>query len=196
MRVAEAPSLMRECYRILRAGGLIRVAVPDLESIATAYLAKLALAVAGDVEARHEYDWMMLEMYDQCVRENSGGEMLAYLAQDPLPAEDFVYSRIGEEGRVIVGQMREAIRRPQNAASPPSGARTPSCHTYARSPARRREGIGDRAVSMRRGSPSLDVRSLLARETPCRRRFYRSDSEKCIREWPKELESVLPRHLA
>jgi hypothetical protein len=48
-----------------------------------------------------------LELFDQIAREQSGGEMLAYLRQYPLPNEDFVYNRIGEEGRYLVRALRD-----------------------------------------------------------------------------------------
>jgi len=48
----------------------------------------------------------MLELYDQTVREKSGGGMLDFLRQNPLPNETFVYERIGEEGRQLVNALR------------------------------------------------------------------------------------------
>ena len=48
-------------------------------------------------------------MYDQAVREQVGGAMASYLAQNPLPDEEFVYKRIGEEGRDIVKALRGQV---------------------------------------------------------------------------------------
>ncbi|MCZ6874421.1 MAG: methyltransferase type 11 [bacterium] len=70
------------------------------------YLEKLEAALKGDVASAHDYEWIILEMYDQTVREESGGEMLTYLRHDPLPNEAFVYARIGEEGRSLVRALR------------------------------------------------------------------------------------------
>lgn len=97
---------MRECHRILKPGGTIRVGVPDLEVIAKVYLSKLESALAGDEAAVADYDWMMLELLDQTVRENGGGEMASYLRQRTIPNEDFVFDRIGDEGRNLVREMR------------------------------------------------------------------------------------------
>jgi hypothetical protein len=44
-----------------------------------------------------------LEMYDQTVRESSGGEMLAYLRREPIPEQEFVAARLGGEFRRITG---------------------------------------------------------------------------------------------
>ncbi len=107
MRDADAAVFMGECYRVLKPGGIIRVGVPDLEKICKLYLSRLAAALNGDEAAAHDYDWIMLELYDQTVREKSGGRMKDFLCQNPLHNEEFVYERIGEEGRELV----EALRR-------------------------------------------------------------------------------------
>jgi SAM-dependent methyltransferase len=120
MRRADAQSLMAECYRVLRPGGVMRVAVPDLEQICHLYLKKLNAALSGDVQAGHDYEWIMLELYDQVIRECAGGDMLAWLRQDPLPNEAFVYERIGEEGRGLVRALKDRAseRHPLAQRSP------------------------------------------------------------------------------
>jgi len=74
------------------------------------YLEKLTAALDGSIASSHDYNWIMLEMFDQAVREHRGGEMLAYLRQNPIPNEAFVYSRIGEEGKQIVKTLKQPIR--------------------------------------------------------------------------------------
>jgi predicted SAM-dependent methyltransferase len=106
IRRADALPFLRECLRVLRPGGILRVATPDLERICRIYLEKLGRAAAGD--APHDYDWILLEMYDQTVRETPGGQMAAFLRQDPLPNESFVLERIGQEGREILAGLRQS----------------------------------------------------------------------------------------
>lgn len=106
-RKDDALRFMNECRRVLKPGGIYRVATPDLERICRTYLEKLASVRAGKSEDVHDYEWMLLEMYDQTVRERGGGGMLDYLRQNPIPNEAFVYGRIGEEGRNLVRQLRE-----------------------------------------------------------------------------------------
>jgi predicted SAM-dependent methyltransferase len=120
MRRADARSFMRECYRVLRPRGVLRVGVPDLEQMCNLYLKTLHAALSGDVHAANDYEWMMLELYDQTVRERSGGGMLNWLQQDPLPNEAFVYERIGEEGRSLV----QSLRRRSSAIAKPSQRRS------------------------------------------------------------------------
>jgi predicted SAM-dependent methyltransferase len=98
---SDAEFFMKECFRVLKKGGILRVAIPDLEKIATEYLTQLNNAVNGVPGADHNYEWIMLEMYDQTVRNVGGGEMGKFLLQQEIKNIDYVYSRIGLEGRGI-----------------------------------------------------------------------------------------------
>jgi predicted SAM-dependent methyltransferase len=100
---------LQECHRVLKPGGIIRVAVPDLEVICRLYLEKLEACLADDKENKSDYEWMMIEMYDQTVREQSGGKMKEYLEQDQLLNEDFVYARIGEEAKQLVASLKQQM---------------------------------------------------------------------------------------
>lgn len=93
---------MRECFRVLKPNGIIRIAIPDLETIARNYIFWLEKGISNldDDLIKANYDWMLLEMYDQTVRNSSGGQMGKYLIQKELINEQFIYDRIGEEGRV------------------------------------------------------------------------------------------------
>ncbi len=116
-----ARGFLRECRRVLKPGGTLRVAVPDLELIAKTYLGTLERAAAGGgQDGGDDYEWMMLELYDQAVRETSGGEMGAYLRRDPLPNKEFVVARVGIEAeRAIESLARSGAARP---APQPDGA--------------------------------------------------------------------------
>ena len=105
-RQEHALGFLKECARVLAPGGVIRVGVPDLERQCQLYLKRLQRAAAGEVTAAHDYDWLLLELFDQIVRERSGGAMVEWLRQDPLPNEAFVYERIGEEGRALLRGLR------------------------------------------------------------------------------------------
>lgn len=111
---AAAPGFIADCCRTLKPGGVIRIAVPDLERIAREYVRQLDQAAAGDGAAAARYDWILIELLDQIGRHQSGGEMQAFLASDPLPAEDYILSRIGDEGRALITGLRA-----QRGAPPP-----------------------------------------------------------------------------
>lgn len=97
-----AHKFIKECYRVLKPGGIIRVVVPDLEGIVKEYILNLEQALSGDPIAQEKYNWIMLELYDQTVRNQSGGEMLHYLVQDNLIIKDYIISRIGAEAINII----------------------------------------------------------------------------------------------
>ena len=97
----DGEKFLTECYRVLNEGGIIRVVVPDLEVIAIEYLKNLNLALEGDKIAKENYEWIKLELMDQMVREKSGGEMIKYLQRDNLKNEEYVFTRIGLEGKKI-----------------------------------------------------------------------------------------------
>jgi predicted SAM-dependent methyltransferase len=93
----EAASLLGQMRRVLRPGGVIRVVVPDLETLAREYLRLLDRLNREPNAAAADYDWIMLEMFDQAVRDRSGGETSRFLAAPDLPNREFVLSRIGAE---------------------------------------------------------------------------------------------------
>jgi len=96
----DGEKLTAECFRILKPGGIIRIALPNLEVIAKEYLKNLERGLGNVPGADKDYDWIMLEMYDQTVRNQSGGEMLQYLKSDNIPNEEYVFNRIGKGGKV------------------------------------------------------------------------------------------------
>lgn len=90
-----------ECFRILKPKGIIRIVIPDLEVIIKNYLLYLEKSRQGDELAKLNYEWMLLELFDQMIRSKSGGGMADFLVKDELKNEEFIWSRIGEEGKQI-----------------------------------------------------------------------------------------------
>ena len=93
----EAPNFLKECYRVLKKNGIIRLVVPDLEQLIRNYIKFLEKAKMGDRDAQEKYEWTMIELFDQMVRNYSGGEMLNYWKQNPMPQEKFIIQRLGSE---------------------------------------------------------------------------------------------------
>lgn len=111
----------QECQRVLTPNGILRIAVPDLEQIAKNYLDKLVRAEQnGTPQAVEEYRWAVIEMLDQLVREESGGQMLKYWSRDVLSNEEQIVSRVGHEFISIRAYL--AARRHAGASNlPPTG---------------------------------------------------------------------------
>lgn len=97
-----AKDFMMECYRVLNKNGIIRIVVPDLENIVDEYKRLLLCNLESPCNlSEANYDWIMLEMYDQAVRHASGGHTVNYLRQTKMINEDYVIGRTGFVGRLI-----------------------------------------------------------------------------------------------
>lgn len=103
---AEGVTFLRECFRLLQPGGIVRIATPDMQVLAELYLDRLKRGLAGDVAAKADHRWLLLEIFDQMVRQKSGGEMKRFLGSPHLENQEFVLSRIGEEGRTILKHLQ------------------------------------------------------------------------------------------
>jgi predicted SAM-dependent methyltransferase len=94
----QAETFISECYRVLKPDGIIRIAVPDLEQIARLYIQQLENAKNNPSPLnKTNYDWSVIEIYDQTVRNYSGGEMGKYWSQTDILNEDWIIQRMGSE---------------------------------------------------------------------------------------------------
>ena len=107
---------LRECHRVLKPGGVIRVAVPDLERIARLYLEALEKASNGVPGWADNYEWIVMEMYDQTIREESSGAVPEYLARNPLPNRDFIIERWGAFAIPFLNRYQGNSEANQNAS--------------------------------------------------------------------------------
>lgn len=86
---------LQECRRLLKPGGTVRIVVPDLENICRNYIAE------RDAGRHDRADFLVLELLDQCVRKESGGQLgrfysvLAAEASNMHDMASFVTERTG-----------------------------------------------------------------------------------------------------
>ncbi len=105
---SEAPKFIAECFRVLKPGGVIRIAIPDLEQIASNYIKYLNEALENVPLADKKYEWTMLEMYDQVVREKPGGEMGTYIKDLSKNNDAFLLTRNGKEVEGLMNSLRSS----------------------------------------------------------------------------------------
>lgn len=119
---AQAVPFLDEQYRVLKPGGIMRVVVPDLEQLCRLYLQHLEALKQGELDREFGYRFALLEIFDQVVRDRSGGELLAqYLAASPQEAA-YILERHGDEARRhmpgAVGSHMETPRVVRGARPP------------------------------------------------------------------------------
>jgi predicted SAM-dependent methyltransferase len=115
----DADRLISECYRVLKKGGTLRVAIPDLEQIARNYIKYLDAALKNEAGAKEKYEWTMLEMYDQVVRTKGGGEMIEYIKDTSKNNDAFLLERNGNEVKLLIENIRHARSNHDLKASKP-----------------------------------------------------------------------------
>ena len=93
----DAINFLKECYRVTENGGVIRIVVPDLKETVDEYL-EAYINVKKDASELNKanYDWAVIELIDQFVREDSGGEMLRYWTKENIINNTKLESRIGK----------------------------------------------------------------------------------------------------
>ncbi len=93
-----AASMLAECRRVLKPGGVLRVVVPDLESIARQYLNSVDEVDRDPTDlAIANHQWMTLELLDQMTRQRGGGRMGPLMRDPDQINRDFIRNRLGHE---------------------------------------------------------------------------------------------------
>lgn len=93
---SEGITFLNECYRLLQKGGTVRIVVPDLENIIGFYINlidKKGNYSESDFYKFHR--WLIIELFDQAVREYPGGMIKECLTTKDASLVEFITSRIG-----------------------------------------------------------------------------------------------------
>jgi hypothetical protein len=106
----DAESILRDVFRVLRAGGIVRVVVPDLASLTRHYLE----AFDKNPERGKELEWARIQLFDQMVRSENGGRMLAFLREASADDLKHAVERLGSEADnalAATAQPRQGVSR-------------------------------------------------------------------------------------
>ena len=89
--------VLDECYRTLKPNGIIRLVTPDLEELVSQYLILLreVRSKTNNELLSEKYNWIRLEIFDQIVRDDSGGDMSSFLNNLSSECSDFIFQRLG-----------------------------------------------------------------------------------------------------
>lgn len=101
-----AEKLMLECHRVMRPSAILRIVVPDLEVLARAYLNALD-ECSDDSQAIAIHDWSIIQLIDQCTRDEPGGEMIKFLNNVSLRYAE----TIGKTSKTANDVLSARIRR-------------------------------------------------------------------------------------
>ena len=111
LSLVQARFVLKEAHRLLKKDGVLRIVVPDLENICKEYL-NILNNISNDKTLDKKYKWITVELLDQLVRVDSGGEMGRMFdevskSNDKSLAEYILY-RTGDD---LLAQKETKIKR-------------------------------------------------------------------------------------
>ena len=96
LTLEEGEKVLKGIARVMKPGGVLRLVTPDLEELSRSYLHFLdQLKADPNDDAANRYDWVRMELFDQIVRDHSGGDTPAFLAGCDEATKRYVIERLG-----------------------------------------------------------------------------------------------------
>ncbi len=126
----EGEEFALEIKRVLKPGGIFRISVPDLEDICQKYLYHLQLCLKETNQKNiYNYQWSAMEIFDQMVRDKSGGLMLEAMKKGEYDQEylDIRYKDTFKPIFETIEKQKEKVNNKKTVATKKSlGARMAS----------------------------------------------------------------------
>ena len=105
----QAQYFVKEIFRVLKPDGILRIAVPDLEKIVHSYILQLEEVRKNQtVISKINYQWSVLELFDQIGRITNGGEISNFIKTHEIT--DNMKSRWGDE----IVKIKEKLKHSEN----------------------------------------------------------------------------------
>ena len=103
----EGQKFTAEIFRVLKPNGVFRVSTPDLQSICREYLRQLGIASENPtLQNIQRYQWSVMRIFEQMVREKPGGMMLDSL-RDGNYDREYLDQTFGDCFRPIIENAQQ-----------------------------------------------------------------------------------------
>ncbi len=112
LTLVEGERVLRNMAKLMKPGAVIRLVTPDLEELSRTYLTCLdAIKADPSARAHHRYEWARLEIFDQIVRDHSGGETPAFLTASDEATRQHIIGRLGHTATTFFAPPHNETQR-------------------------------------------------------------------------------------
>lgn len=106
---SDATHFLKECFRVLAKGGIMRIVVPDMQNIVREYLRTIDEFGREPCHINKlKVEWNIIELLDQASRNMPGGEMKQFIANEGLHIRDYIIERLGYVGVELFDALNNA----------------------------------------------------------------------------------------
>ena len=98
---------LKECLRILKKGGIMRIVTPDFENQVMEYLSLLNQMKSDpdNINNSLKYKSIKLDILDQLARNQPGGEQVTFLMKNGKKLREYIINRLGRSGRDLLDHL-------------------------------------------------------------------------------------------
>ena len=104
----DVANFTKEIYRVLIPSGIHRIVIPDLETLVKSYLNALNAARVGSPNSDLLYNWSIIMLLDQMVREQSGGKMFEFIKEKSSSEKDILIGSYKYDVNELISDMEKS----------------------------------------------------------------------------------------